>query len=317
MTSVLPPVGLRARRSPRRPLLQPRTGNQYWWERRGIFNPGVAEHRGKVVLLYRAYDDHFISRFGRAESRDGVHFHRFPFPAVDTDPDDPYERLGIEDARITKIGKRYYVLHTSASYHPLRGHQADVRSVRGYIPWRVRVGMQTTTDFRRFRRQGVILPGVPAKNATLLPEKIHGAFGLYYREGSALKLSFTRDFRGWFGTKTVRLPHPQRWEAAKWGTGSPPVATKEGFLMVYHAVDRTLVYRLGLMLFDRARPWIIRWRTGPILEPETGYERRGFIPNIVYACGALRRGRNLWIYYGAGDRVVGRAVLPLPQALAL
>jgi beta-1,2-mannobiose phosphorylase / 1,2-beta-oligomannan phosphorylase len=262
------------------------------------------------MLLYRAYDEMYISRLGLAESRDGVHFRRDDLPAIDTDPDDPYERIGIEDPRITKFGDTYYIVHTSASVHAL-GHRADVGGVRSYIPWRVRVGMHTTKDFRTFRRYGVILPDVPAKNASLLPEKQYGAFGLYYREGRFLKLSWTKDFRRWHKTRILRWPTAEKWQSFKFGTGSQAIAVREGFLMVYHAVDARQVYRLGLMLFDRKNPAQILWHLGPILQPETSYEKKGYIPNVVYTCGAIIRRDELWIYYGAADRVTARAVLPL------
>jgi len=307
-----------AKRSPARPLIEPRTGSgekfwksPYWWEQYGTFNPGVAEYRSKVLLLYRAYDIHYVSRFGLAESVDGVSFQRRELPVVDTDPNDPYERLGIEDPRITKMDGIYYILHTSASYHPV-GHHPDVfEDIQENIPWRVRVGMRTTREFRTFRRHGVILSDVPAKNACLLPERIRGAFALYYQERGDLALSYTRNFRRWFGTTLVPWVKPSWWETKKFGTGSQPIATKEGFLMVYHGVDQKKVYRLGLMLFDRKDPSKILWRIGPILEPKTSYEKRGYIANVVYTCGAVIRGGELWIYYGAADRAIARAVLPL------
>ncbi|MDP3997825.1 MAG: glycosidase [bacterium] len=301
-----------AKRLPDQPIITPRTGDAYWWEKKGTFNPGVAEYNGQVVLLYRAYDEFRISRLGIATSEDGMNFTRQNLPAIDTDPDDPYERLGIEDARITKIDETYYIVHTSSSYHPI-GHRADVSSPKelSAIPWRVRLGLQTTQNFRTFQRYGVFLPDVPAKNGALLPEKINGRFAVYYRERDVLNLSFSSDLHRWQDTKTVSRPPAKLWQANKFGTGSPPILTDIGYLMVYHAVDNNGVYRLGLMMFDRRDPSRILWYSSPILEPEEVYEKEGFIPNVVYSCGAIIRGNELWIYYGAADRVIGRAVFPL------
>lgn len=299
-------------RSPAAPVLEPRQDNLHWWERNGTFNPGVTEHDGKVILLYRAYDDFRISRLGIARSSEGVSFERYDRPAIDTDPNDPDERLGIEDPRITKIGLTYYIVHTVASYKRI-GEPADVNGTFDYIPWRVRIAMHTTKDFKTFYHHDVILPDVPAKNACLLPEKINDRFGLYYREfqgnENIARLAFTKDFRTWTDVQEVMLPQSEEWQGFKAGYGSQPIAIPAGFLMVYHAVDKNQVYRLGLLLFDRKDPARVVWYSNPILEPELPYEKVGYVPNVVYTCGALIRGKELWIYYGAADRVIGRAIV--------
>lgn len=301
-------------RIPEKPIIVPRQEEKYWWERKGVFNPGVAEYGDSIVLLYRAYDDFRISRLGYAESKDGIHFMKRDIPAIDTKPSDEFERLGIEDPRITCIDGTYYIVHTVASYYPI-GHSPDVSGVKEYIPWRVRVGMHSTSNFKRFKHWGVILPDVPVKNGCLLPEKINGNFGLYYRQHSdnteILKLVFTPDFKQWSEPVVVPWPTPQQWQQFKFGVGSQPLAVQEGFLMVYHAVDQHQIYRLGLMLFDRTDPTKILWHSDAILEPVLAYETAGFVPNVVYTCGALIKGTELWIYYGAADAVIGRAVISL------
>lgn len=303
-------------RAPEHPLIEPRQDDVHWWERNGTFNPGVTEYNGQIVLLYRAYDDFRISRLGLAHSTDGVHFERYDHPVIDTNPTDPYERLGIEDSRITLFDGTYYIVHTSASYHSI-GSKADVRGSLEHIPWRVRVGMHTTTDFKHFKHWGIILPNIPAKNAALLPEKINGAFGMYYREHDAhqdiLKIAFTYDFTEWFAHRTVVWPAAEEWQKFKFGIGSQPIATPEGFLNVYHAVDMKNVYRLGLMMFDRNDPSKILWHSNPILEPEMSYEKQGFVPNVVYTCGALIRDKELIIYYGGADRIIARANMSLDE----
>lgn len=303
-----------AQRMPESPVIAPRTDDVHWWERNGVFNPGVAEYKENVMLLYRAYDDFFISRLGLAHSADGVQFKQYDSPAIDTDPSDPDERLGIEDPRITNIDGTYYIVHTVASYHRI-GEGADVRGMKDYIPWRVRVAMHATQDFHSYTHWGVILPEISAKNASLLPEKMNGMFGLYYREnsdeGETLKLAYTKDFKEWTDPKIISWPKGDAWQSFKWGTGSQAIATKDGFLMVYHAVDDKQIYRLGLVMFDRNDPSRILWYSNAILEPAMDYEKEGYVPNVVYTCGALIRNNELWIYYGAADRLIGRAVFPL------
>lgn len=304
----------KATRAPANPILEPRTDDAHWWERNGLFNAGVTEYKEQIILLYRAYDTFRISRLGLAHSKDGIHFTRYDHPAIDTDPQDPDERLGIEDPRVTKIDDTYYIVHTVASYHAI-GAVSDISGVMDYVPWRVRIAMHSTKDFKKYIHHDVILPDLPAKNGCLLPEKVDGAFALYYRQHQEFKLSFTRDFQTWYGTQTIAWPAPRPWQEAKFGLGAPPLITAAGNLMVYHAVDKEGVYRIGLMMFDRKDPAHLLWYSGPILEPEMSYEKSGFIPNVVYACGAIIRNDELWIYYGAADRVIGRAILPLEAVL--
>lgn len=303
-----------AERAPARPLITPRQGQEFWWESNGTFNPGVTEYKDNIILLYRAYDSFHISRLGLAHSRDGVTFTQYPHPAIDTDPADPHERLGIEDPRITKIGQTYYIVHTVSSYHRV-GAKADVNGALDYIPWRVRIALHTTKDFKTYEHWNVILPDVPAKNGCLLPEKVDGRFALYYREltegANVLKITFSTDLRTWQDTAVIAWPTPASWQAFKFGLGSPPIALPAGYLIVYHAVDEQQIYRLGLMMFDRRDPARILWHSNPILEPTAPYEQEGYVPNVVYCCGALLRDNELWIYYGAADKVIGRAILPL------
>lgn len=304
---------LRAVRSPEEPIIIPRADNLHWWERNGIFNAGVAEYQDKIILIYRAYDDYRMSRLGIATSRDGVQFILYDHPIIDTNPADEFERIGIEDPRVTKIDDTYYIVHTSASYKKI-GEYSDV-SKEDYIPWRVRTGMHSTKDFKSFIHHGVILPDIAAKNASLLPEKIDGSFAMYYREfipgGTILKISYTKDFSSWFNTKEISWPQQDKWTSLKFGLGSQPIVIPQGYLVVSHGVDTTSAYRLGLMLFDKKDPSKLIWHTGPILEPEMPYEKVGFVPNVVYTCGALIVGEELWIYYGGADRVIARAILQM------
>ena len=303
----LPP----AIRNPVEPVIKPRLGKQYWWESLGTFNPGVTEYQGQVVLLYRAYDPFRISRLGLAVSDDGISFTQLEYPAVDTDPDNPYERLGIEDPRITKIGSDYYIVHTCASYYAF-GHTADVSSPQALdsLPWRTRIGIKKTNDFISFESAGY-LPNVPAKNGLLLPEKMGDEFGLYYREGDDLTVAYSPNLQDWHNATKIEWPEPGNGQNLKFGTGSQLIPTPQGNLMVYHTVDSQQVYRLGLMMFSLANPTQIIWYSNPILSPEMPYEKEGFVPNVVYCCGAIIRNNELWIYYGAADQVIGRAIWPL------
>lgn len=302
-------------RVPAEAILTPRQESKYWWEKNGVFNPGVAEYKQSTMLLYRAYDISYVSRLGLATSQDGMSFKQYEHPAIDTDPDDPYERMGIEDPRITKIDDTYYIIHTAASYHRI-SENFKVSGIGEDTPWRVRVAMHTTTDFKRYTHHGVILPDIAAKNAALFPQKINNQYCLIYREWigaeSIVKISFTDDFNSWQHTKEVSLPASENsWTQLKWGIGSQPMVTNNGYLVIYHGVDKQRVYRLGLLMLDKQDPSQILWYTTPILEPTMPYEKTGFVPNVVYSCGGVLKDNTLSIYYGGADFVVGRALIDL------
>jgi predicted GH43/DUF377 family glycosyl hydrolase len=114
---------------PANPILAPVPAHP--WESRNVYNCGVINHDGKIVLIYRAQGtDHTISRLDYAESTDGVHFRRLPEPAfVPKTPDEikgvdhgfsdvgpsrhRHSQSGQKDAAIFpgKVNGRYVVFH--------------------------------------------------------------------------------------------------------------------------------------------------------------------------------------------------------------
>ncbi|MCX5671769.1 MAG: hypothetical protein NTU94_10670, partial [Planctomycetota bacterium] len=142
---------------------------------------------------------------------------------------------------------------------------------------------------------------------------IHRPMGFAWgEEGGPLDmwLSLSPDLNNWRGHR--RLLRARRgevdWEYGKIGLGAPPFKTDAGWLMVYHAVDRKMVYRLGIALLDLKNPTKVIKRTDqPILQPEADWETRGDVSNVVFTCGAVLLGTELWVYYGGADTVIGLA----------
>ena len=74
-------------------------------------------------------------------------------------------------------------------------------------------------------------------------------------------------------------------------------------------------YVLGAMLLDLDDPRrVIGQLREPLLGPE-GSEREGYVPNVVYSCGAMLNGRDLVLPYGMSDGAVGIAVVSVPDLL--
>ena len=88
--------------------------------------------------------------------------------------------------------------------------------------------------------------------------------------------------------------------------GPAPIKTKEGWLVFYHAMDHNNPdrYRMGALLLDLKDPTKILYRSKePILEPEAFYENEGHKWGVIYSCGAVVKGEDLFIYYGGADMV--------------
>lgn len=105
------------------------------------------------------------------------------------------------------------------------------------------------------------------------------------------------------------------WDGFKIGGGSQPIKTKYGWLLIYHGVDQSFVYRLGVLLVELDDPGRLLYRSpNHILEPEESYElgEEGcYVPNVVFNCGAvpsvdkemLGDDDRVLVYYGAADTV--------------
>lgn len=285
--------------------------SENWWETQFVFNPGASVFQDKIYLLYRAQGLDNISRFGLAISEDGYHFERFNDPAVDAEAQDPYERLGIEDPRITKIGETYYIFYTETSVYSAEDAKKPKQAPAfSKIPWRVRASFMTTKDFKHFKREGIIMKNLDTKDLALFPEKIGGKYVLFHRIYPHMNISFSEDLTSWGDHQVFAETREGFWDSERLGVGSPPIKTEKGWLLFYHGVDHKHIYRLGVMLLDLADPTKILYRSPePIFEPETDFEKVGHVPNVVFSCGAVEREEEILVYYGAADKVIGVAKL--------
>jgi len=118
----------------------------------------------------------------------------------------------------------------------------------------------------------------------------------------------------WGGRKLLlRARKGAWWDANKIGLSPPLIETSRGWLMIYHGVRQTAggaIYRLGLALFDIDDPSRCLMRSDPwVFGPETHYECRGDVANVVFPCGVTTDGHDtLYVYYGAADTCVGLAM---------
>ncbi len=259
-----------------------------------IFNPGVTKFNGKYLLICRIEMPTGKSSFVLAESKNGYSFHISDKPLLTAeDHKDFYEYVewGIEDARVTKIGNKYYLTYTGYSR---------------YLPL---VILSETEDFITFKIHGPISEPTN-KDCALFPEKINGSYWKVDRPSTGDKngiwISKSPDLIHWGEYKILMTPEPGSWEADKIGSSSCPVKTKDGWLMLYHGVRGfgiTSIYKLGVVLLDLDNPGKVIGRSKePILAPEEAYERIGDVNNVVFSNGLIaEENGDVKIYYSGAD----------------
>lgn len=242
-----------------------------------------------------------LSHLRVARSKDGVKFEIEDLPAIF--PENDYETFGVEDPRITIIDGTYYITYVGVS------------------PGGIVTCLASTKDFRSFRRHGVIFCP-DNKNVAIFPERINGKFYALHRPNSSLFekqqmwIAESDDLIGWGNHRCLMASRRGFWDSLKIGTGAVPFKIDAGWLEIYHGVDETNRYCLGVLLLDKDQPWkIISRSEKAVLEPEADYEIEGFFGNVIFSCGLLCEEEKLKIYYGVADTSMAYAELPLGQVV--
>jgi beta-1,2-mannobiose phosphorylase / 1,2-beta-oligomannan phosphorylase len=319
------------RRHEHNPIITPREGR--FWEMKATFNPGAVYADRRVHLLYRAIGGDDVSVLGYASSADGATVsERSEFPAFVPDsrkkeaPESPVDlsRIaylsgggwngGAEDPRVTLLGDRVYLLYTAFD---------------GWGSVRIALSSISLKDFleKRWRWKTPALispPGEIHKNWVLFPEKINGKFALLHSISPDVEVAYFDDLAELEEGKKQIESHYDRvsrtggWDSWVRGAGPPPIKTKLGWLLFYHAMDMRDPnrYKIGAMVLDANDPTKVIYRSrGPILEPDAHYENTGFKAGVVYSCGAVVKDGELYVYYGGGDAVTCVAMANLDTFL--
>lgn len=296
----------------RQVVLEPR---DIWWEKGGVFNPAAVELGGKIHLLYRAVGSDHISRFGLAISEDGETFTRFDQPIFEGDPNNPNERLGVEDPRATVIGRDIFITYTAVSVYPPGSKPINQPLDQTHTPWRTRVSILKTRDMRSFQKLGVIFPDIDSKDAVIIPQKHLGFYWLIHRVYPSIFIARSRDLKKWEGNIEM-MTAKEPWEQLKIGAACPPIEVEGGWLLLYHGVSLNHTYSVGAALLARENPAVVLKRTNhPIMSPHFDWERRGVVNNVVFPTGAIIVRGKVNLYYGGADKVVGLAKIPLENII--
>jgi predicted GH43/DUF377 family glycosyl hydrolase len=194
---------------------------------------------------------------------------------------------GIEDARFVQFsdGGRttYYATYTA------------------YKGTAIRSELIETTDFLSFRMTP--LQGAAARNKgmALFPRKIDGKYAMIARQDNEnLYLVYSDDLYRWEGGQAILKPQFP-WEFVQIGNCGSPIELEEGWLMLTHGVGPVRKYSIGAALLDKRDPSKVLARSSePLLRPELS-EREGYVPNVVYTCGAMTHNDQLILPYAVSD----------------
>jgi len=219
-------------------------------------------------------------------------------------PHGPSESHGIEDARFVRSRAHDGTVTYRATYTAFDGAHITPQVIE-------------TADFRSFRLSQLAGPAARDKGMALFPRTVGGrhlALARWDRESIALATS--ADGRWWERGSTLHRPG-RAWELVQTGTCGSPVETDAGWLVLTHGVGPMREYALGALLLDLDEPHrVLGALPEPLLTAGMG-ERDGYVPNVVYSCGALLHRDRLLLPYGVSDSSVRFALVDVPRLLEL
>lgn len=298
-------------RSNKNPILIPNRKQSF--EAEAVFN-GCPIKRGKNIhLIYRALSlSHYhyvaqqklqVSEIGIADSTDGENFNNRRRFIV---PEQPWEKFGCEDPRVTELDGKYYTFYTALSEYPFRAEG-------------IKIGLAISKDLKTIQEKHLITP-FNAKAMALFPEKINGklwavltihtdqppskiCLASFDKEEDLWNESLWKNWHEDFEKKSLPL---QRNPEDQIEVGAAPIKTRQGWLLLYSYIQNYSsgkpVFGIEAVLLDLKNPnKIIAKTTAPLLTPEEYYEKIGLVPNIIFPSGVLLDKGKINLYYGATD----------------
>lgn len=317
--------------------------NEYSFEASALFNPSIVPHpdqsdapKGglRFILSLRATGEGHVSsltfRAGtvkasgslsvdptarlassprisrRVASADGDHIEltfrpeedlseRVIFPITDS------QSNGIEDARFVEFNddgrKTYYATYTAYSGRAIRSELIETR------------------DFISFRLAPLKGTAAANKGMALFPRKIGGQYAMIARQDNEnLYLIYSDDLYTWDGGQIILKPEFP-WEFVQIGNCGSPIELDEGWLLLTHGVGPVRKYSIGAALLDKKDPSKVLARSRkPLLRPEPS-EREGYVPNVVYTCGAMRHNDQIILPYAVSDTFSNFATIEISALL--
>ncbi|KLO24631.1 hypothetical protein [Marinitoga sp. 1155] len=328
------------KRYEKNPILSPIPKNN--WESKLVYNPAALRIDGIHYIVYRAFGNDHISRFGLAWSKNGLDIDgRLDFPIFipTTEYEIPKneklnerkrERGGVEDPRLTIINKKIYMTYTAYSDKT----QIALASIdiKDFINLK---DISKNEIKNKWTKHGLLFPNIYDRNAVLFPEKINGKHALLRRpmisKTKNIAISYSNKIEEIWNNDFVDVlkTRKNKWDSERIGAGQI-LRTVHGLLLIYHGVGINKgrrSYMLGVALLNPNNPSEILYRSKkPIFLPEEDYELYGWAPNVVFTNGITMKNKDsneiikdkdeLLFYYGGGDKVIGVASAKLMDILS-
>ena len=314
------------------------------FENRGVLNPACIQIDDLTYIFYRATNYNEISSIGYCQLKDNKVVKRLKEPVLF--PEYDYEKKGVEDPRITFLDGTYYLFYTAHDGKNALIAYATSKDLihftkHGLISPKIsydkaedifrdsKVRERYTMFEMFYKERGGKNILLFEKDASLFPKKINNKFAilhrvlpgiqiLYFNNFSDLTENHWRDYLKNLGDFIVL--DPLFWfENRNVGGGCPPIKTKDGWLIIYHAVEDTpfgKIYNASAAILDLKNPLKVLGRLKePLFSPKAPWEKSGVTNNVVFPTGAVVRDKRLYIYYGAADNTIGAKSLFLSELL--
>ncbi|HKH02436.1 MAG TPA: glycoside hydrolase family 130 protein [Bradyrhizobium sp.] len=319
--------------------------NEYSFEASALFNPSIVPHHDqsgapkgglRFILSLRATGEGHVSSLtfrsgtitadgsltvdptarlassprichrGSAPDGDGDHVELAFKPEEDLServifPVTESQSNGIEDARFVEFSdgdrKTYYATYTAYSGRAIRSELIE------------------TSDFISFRLAPLRGSAARNKGMALFPRKIGGKYAMIARQDNEnLYLIYSDDLYTWDGGQAILKPEFP-WEFVQIGNCGSPIELDEGWLLLTHGVGPVRKYSIGAALLDKSNPSNVLARSRePLLRPEPS-EREGYVPNVVYTCGAMRHNDQIILPYAVSDTFSNFATIKISTLL--
>ncbi len=233
--------------------------------------------------------------------------HRQPGSAISNSvlfPVTEAQRNGLEDLRLVQF------VHDN-------GDQENLGTNTAYSGSAIRSELMRTRDFSSFCLEPLVGHAARHKGMALFPRRVGGRYRMIARQdGKNITILSSDSLNHWEdeGQLLIRPQFP--WEFVQMGNCGSPIECDAGWILLTHGVGAMRKYSLGAALLDRDDPSRVLARTRcPILSAAES-DREGYVPNVVYTCGAIRVEDRLLIPYGIADSAIGFATTTVTALLA-
>ena len=211
---------------------------------------------------------------------------------------------GLEDMRLT------HFRHDDGSEEWLGTYTA-------YNGSQIQSEMLRTRDWRAFDLVPMTGSAARNKGMGLFPRKVNGKYMMIGRQDGENIFLIESDRLTHWDEGVKLIPPKSPWERVQMGNCGPPIELEEGWLMLTHGVGAMRKYSIGAALLDKDDPSKVIGRTSAPILAAASEDREGYVPNVVYSCGAIRHGDSIFIPYGVADSSVAFAFVSIKSLLAV